>query len=167
MATLIRQYIILCITYCSLWTDKTITIVIPPLEASGYEKKRWNTRKYILKTNMMSTIHLIKPLTLLPHSQKQWTKQPPAVQNELQPDTEKPAEHLTVQAWLVKSIMFWMWMMAGMIALEYKLGRAEGQVQNLEIWHVEGYRLDSLKDNSLRSVKQVTANPFQDTRIDL
>ena len=59
-----------------------------------------------------------KPQILLPHTQEQWTRTTSFCSEWASTETEKPAEHLSVQGWPVKSVMFWMWRMVSMIARE-------------------------------------------------
>ena len=101
--------------------------------------KRWNTRKYILKTNNISVLLL----TLLPctyYNQEEWARTT-SCSEWASTETENPAEHLSVQAWSVESIMFWMLMTTGMIACTgiefrdkstrwiYKISFSDGEMQ--------------------------------------
>ena len=73
MTTLIRQHIcVLCIAACEQ-VYKTIITVIPPSEASGYEKKVKHQKVY---PQDEQDLHVYssppgKPLILLSHTQRQ------------------------------------------------------------------------------------------------
>ena len=70
-------------------------IVITPLEASGYEKKEWKTRKYIItpvrQISSPRSSYVLIPLILLPkiHTPEQWIRTISCVQNELEHKRKK------------------------------------------------------------------------------
>ena len=117
MTTLIRQHI--CVLHIVACEQVRLSQQWYHLQEQVGMKRKDETPESIFSRRTTSTVLLIKPLILLPLIYPRAVNKNNLLFRMNFNRYWKPAEHLSVQAWSVKSIMFWMWMMAGMIALEF------------------------------------------------